>query len=347
MRACFLICATVLTTSDIECADVFILQFCRRVEELYGKTAFTPNLHLHMHLKECLLDYGPPHAFWCFSFERFNGILGSYHTNKRDIESQFMRKFLLQQAVQSLNIIQDSPLFNIIPSNNELAEVNLSILNFCFSSTMTLNVLEFHRKKIDTISNFANNGSIVPLPPLRMCILNADEVEQLTMLYSQLYPGKSIHHLPHSYQRCGRVTLYGHLIGSTLPGGNNHASSVIMAFWPTNGTTLLPTDHQKMSVGIVQYFVRHCVHFKCDHNSKIDVLEHVFAYIWKKVHPNHHFYGCSATVSENIYELPSMCSFLPVQRIACLAAHAVLTVKLGPMEENVFVSCPIPIRYYL
>ena len=43
----------------------------------------TPNMHLHGHLKECLLDDGPFHSFWCVSFERFNGVLSSFHTNNR------------------------------------------------------------------------------------------------------------------------------------------------------------------------------------------------------------------------------------------------------------------------
>ena len=47
----------------------------------------------HGHLKECVLDYGPVYSFWLFSFERLNGILGSYHTNSHDISLQLMRRF--------------------------------------------------------------------------------------------------------------------------------------------------------------------------------------------------------------------------------------------------------------
>ena len=71
-----------ISIRDIESLHMFVIQSCKRVEELYSQEAFTPNLHLHMHLKECSLDYGPPHALWCFSFERCNGMLGSYHTTK-------------------------------------------------------------------------------------------------------------------------------------------------------------------------------------------------------------------------------------------------------------------------
>ena len=71
-----------------------LLQFCQKFERLYGKSKVKPNMHLHGHLKECVLDYGPVYNFWCFSFERFNGILSSFKTNNRCIEIQLMRKLL-------------------------------------------------------------------------------------------------------------------------------------------------------------------------------------------------------------------------------------------------------------
>ena len=60
-----------------------------------------------MHLKQTFLDYGPPHATWCFAFERYNCILGSYHTNKREIEPQVMKKFSLNQAIQALEVDEE------------------------------------------------------------------------------------------------------------------------------------------------------------------------------------------------------------------------------------------------
>ena len=75
-----------------------------------------------------------------------------------------MKKFLLQQAVQSLNIKPDNPLYSIIPTNNKSTAV--TILNFCSSSAMTLEALHFHEKKLETISSFANNGNVNPVPPL-------------------------------------------------------------------------------------------------------------------------------------------------------------------------------------
>jgi len=52
-----------------------------------------------MHLRECLRDYGPASGFSCFSFERYNGILGSINTNPREIERTMMKTFAVQDRL--------------------------------------------------------------------------------------------------------------------------------------------------------------------------------------------------------------------------------------------------------
>ena len=83
--------------------------------------------------------------------------------------------------------------------------------------------------------------------------------------------------MPRHYQCFGRVGLGGSLIGSTLPGGNSSNSSVIMAYWAGSGNDLLAIDYTRMRVGVIQYFLLHCVHFQRD--SGTEKVEHVFAYV--------------------------------------------------------------------
>ena len=96
VTACKLLGKKTITRKDIEEGDHHLMTFLNQFVELYGSAAVTPNMHSHGHLKECLIDFGPFHGFWCFSFERYNGILGSYHTNNISIELQLMRRFLAQ-----------------------------------------------------------------------------------------------------------------------------------------------------------------------------------------------------------------------------------------------------------
>ena len=86
VKACHLLCYRIINHPHIFTADLLLLNFCKSFEQLYPDLC-TPNMHLHLYLKDCFMNYGPPHAFWCFAFERFNGILGSYSTNKNQLKN--------------------------------------------------------------------------------------------------------------------------------------------------------------------------------------------------------------------------------------------------------------------
>lgn len=61
------------------------------------------SMHLHNHLKDCLLDFGQIHVLWCFSFKRFNGANEYFHTNNRAVEIQFMRKIMTSKSCDSFH----------------------------------------------------------------------------------------------------------------------------------------------------------------------------------------------------------------------------------------------------
>ena len=93
VKACYLLCRRTLTVEQLQQADELLLQFCSKFVDLYGKESCIMNLHLQGHLSACVEDFGPLCSFWLFSYERMNGILGSYHTNNHSISVQLMQKF--------------------------------------------------------------------------------------------------------------------------------------------------------------------------------------------------------------------------------------------------------------
>lgn len=74
-KACCLLCHAHIRDADVQEADKLLLEFCEGFQNLYGKDECTLNMHMHCHLSDCIMDVGPLHSFWCFSFERYNGIL--------------------------------------------------------------------------------------------------------------------------------------------------------------------------------------------------------------------------------------------------------------------------------
>ena len=92
--ACRLLSSKILQSTDIQLADALLMQFCKRMEKMYGKEVITPNMHMHAHLCECIMDFGPSHSFWVFAFERYNGLMGKQPNNNRSIKVQLMQRFL-------------------------------------------------------------------------------------------------------------------------------------------------------------------------------------------------------------------------------------------------------------
>ena len=72
VHCCSLLCTYCISKRDIIAADLFLIQFCRKFEQLNGKSSCSFNMYLHWHLKQIFLDFGPPHASRCFAFECFN-----------------------------------------------------------------------------------------------------------------------------------------------------------------------------------------------------------------------------------------------------------------------------------
>jgi hypothetical protein len=79
VRACSILVCRIIDERDLEEAHQCLIAMIKIIEEIYGPEKISPNLHLCLHIFECALDYGPLHSFWCFSFERMNGLLGKYN----------------------------------------------------------------------------------------------------------------------------------------------------------------------------------------------------------------------------------------------------------------------------
>jgi hypothetical protein len=85
VRACNILICRIISKSGLNEAHNCLLSMVKLVESSYGAEKITPNMHLCLHICECALDYGPLYSFWCYSFERMNGLLGKqfiflYHT---------------------------------------------------------------------------------------------------------------------------------------------------------------------------------------------------------------------------------------------------------------------------
>jgi hypothetical protein len=78
VKICQILVCRIIRRDSLNEAHERLIKVIKLIEQKYGAGKITPNLHLSLHLHECAYDYGPLYVFWCFSFERMNGVLGKF-----------------------------------------------------------------------------------------------------------------------------------------------------------------------------------------------------------------------------------------------------------------------------
>ena len=166
-------------------------------------------MHLHCHLFECITDYGPLHSFWCFAFERYNGILGSMPNNKRCIESQLMKRFLNESQLLSCSIPDDEfsqQLAPLLPKTKHTG----SIADTMLATTVQARGDSLQKWKLDSL------GSCIDLPKFSSrCVLDSRQQECIINLYSYIYSVSITEiYIAHTCSSYSSVTLGGKFFGT-------------------------------------------------------------------------------------------------------------------------------------
>ena len=254
VKAVRIMCCRQITLQEIDRADTLLLDFCAKFEQLYGKENYTINLHLHGHLKECILDFGPVYSFWLFAFERLNGILGSYHTNCHDISLQLMRRFMSS----SVHGIHNWP--------HEYREsfVPLVAHHHYQKGSLQSTSLEKALKQYQT-------ETINPLPPIREVAWEPHQKHALCEFISSLIEHDEFSLLG-LYQKCPALMVGGFVIGSNT---SRHVTKAhVMASHPkfSNQIHLAEIMHfAKLDILQCQSVISvwtACVQFYDEHNCK-------------------------------------------------------------------------------
>ena len=231
--ACRHLCKPCITKTDLLIADQKLLDFCRKVESLYGKSVITPNMHLHLHIRECVENYGSVYGFWLFSFERYNGLLGSFHTNNREIEVQLMRRFLTMSALDDVQYsmpvdFQESfePLCDATRQTNQLCEGTVE-------PSVSLSWTKAMSGPLPPSCNVWTDFTMVKLPTrYRLCSFDIDETAQLRSTYSLLYPANdlSTSYLNSTYKKYPSLCVGEERLSSAMD-NRLYKHARIMASW--------------------------------------------------------------------------------------------------------------------
>jgi len=335
--ACKYLGKKIVTIEDIESGDKYLIAFLKKFEELYGTSAVTPNMHLHGHLKDCLLDYGPFHGFWCFSFERYNGVLGKYNTNNRSIEIQLMRKFLANNKSSALEMpdMYKEDFINFFEAKESTGSLKATsdpvFSHYALSrhKHMALNEL--------SLVEWSDLDLVEPLPPIHDHVLDDDDVRYLKVVYGCLLgiEDPSRLDIPFTVGRYSSVKiasiLYGSLSSRTI------RNAYVLAKWAGKSGRI--EDDVKRPGEVIHYF-RHRVRVAAQDISMPHQTHtfHIARVNWFAKHPNRKSLGDPLQIWCTSYDSFGPACFLPVQRIS----SRIISTEGKYKEEKVMVVVSAP-----
>lgn len=224
VQAVKLISGRILSLEELTKADALLVKFCQTFQELYKDKDCTPNMHMHLHLIESLTDYGPAHAFWLYAFERYNGILGSYHTNNMKVECQMMRRFLENQLT-SINMksseLMDIEFGKVLPKYCSLSEEVRS--SSCDVNAVKLLTAASGPINIDPEIHQAFYSMVKSIGPFKEHVLTASEIQHIDEVAQDTY-GSGVMLKSKFSLKFRKLMIGDDLVGSALPNSSVNSS---------------------------------------------------------------------------------------------------------------------------
>ena len=336
--ACSLLCRPFLHKTELQKADELLLTFCKKFEVLFGKNNVTPNMHLHAHLRQCVEDFGPVFSFWCFSFERYNGILESFQKNWQAPESQLMEKFVLMQTLNGTNVSSSCPpqlmkCVNSVKRNYSLLEDSKRIFD-----SQTLYSYENNLVSLPSKVNAIKLQYHVIIPPLRENFFHESLRMSLQIMYCKLYSaeGLTVRYVPLRYEEFSQLEVFGQLYTSLK--SRSCRSPAVMAIWPSiDGNIVSTTVSRDVRVGLIEYFVLHLPIIDGVSNQP-----HILAKVkWYQDHPCKSWFKNSILVATTLFDADGAAAFIPVSRIMSRCATIRQTVVFDYGEDTVNVCIPL------
>ena len=344
--SCSIFCQPIVSTSRIDQGHTLLVEFCKLFETLYGPECCTPNMHMACHLKDCMLDFGPFSSFWCFPFERYNGILEGISKSWVLPEKQIFQKFFAMQKVKLLGFSksnEDDFLAIVYEQIQSKPKEDYSSVG----QTQAQDVIIMQQ-----IKNFTCNVSIIDaekkgyqclVPPYKEKYFRDSELSYLHEMYNSLYPGRDIAKLSRFYKEYKKCIINCEEYNSSH--SRSQRSTAIAAKWP-NVLGIDTRGEAPLRIGNVVSFIEHDVDIAVSSicNTPTITKNHILVHVqWYGDHPHRDYLHSTTVLCSTVHE--SCACFMPISRLMCRCAisspHS-LTFDYG--VDHVLVAVPL-IKY--
>ena len=210
-------------------------------------------------------DYGPCYGYWLFSFKRYNGLLGRYHTNHLSVEMQLMRRFSEDMNVTSL--------LNTDILDSEHGSVFTKFLSFKTRISGTSSETLFGQVKHCLSGNHEHINAHISLPlanvmpsleytcncqinllsPYKIQKFDNTHLNYLTTAYKTFLPDVNTFDIPHLYRKHTLAQWWPQQIGYVRCSIDNDKQVVICAYW-IGSDGQITCDCDNLCAGEIKYF---------------------------------------------------------------------------------------------
>ena len=249
----------------------------KRFAAAYGKWDISINYHMALHICDIISDYGPPHGYWCYAYERMNGYLSEIPNNGRNIESQIMVKLLQQLCFSSCELPNISAktstaLKPILATDVEMDADNYAVYQYKLYTSPVLDRFEYQcsidRGEVD-------HWPIEFLHPSKSRVKVDKEVyKSIEDFCKKVYNTDGNVYANPMIDKFGRCAVNGQTYSSDF--NSTDRGSVVKALF-----VLKDSNELQPYFGIIRFFFKLCVTLTYDtsNGKKNEVFENSLAYV--------------------------------------------------------------------
>ncbi|GBC21594.2 hypothetical protein GLOIN_2v1775288 [Rhizophagus irregularis DAOM 181602=DAOM 197198] len=321
VRVCSILVNRILESNLVDEAHRSLIEIVKLIENHHGRDKITPNLHLSLHLRDCSSDYGPLYAFWCFSFERMNGILGSLPNSNRKIESELMRRLMFDKQIENI-ISSGIEVKGLELLNSQRTIGSLSVTDEFSSDEMHRFWLNSQNIKDSQISGKEGFPGEFLKPVSHNILLSSEMLNLMVEYYNTTYESFGFRRplvegldndiiIRVKINQFGRCRIGSEVFGSSLSLRHVKSSYVLAKFI---------TDDEDVDTypGQIQYYFTHVVDFPDG------PVEHFLAYVrWYK-HANstniRYYFSSDEICNVELWNT----EFYPISRDCIIPVHHIL-----------------------
>jgi hypothetical protein len=262
---------------------------------VYGKWSMSVNYHMSLHLPSMIMDMGPPHVFWCFGYERMNGILAGAPKSNRSVALEVANRFVRDTTIATSNI----PHINVPYSLREFVTQEDDDDDNCYPYPQTFFLLTLLNGSPERESRFEiqqdlDRGLVKCWPicfkhPSRLNTkCDANLLSEMQYFFEDLVYGVDLDYIDPRICKFGRCEVNGQKFSSDF--NSTDRGSVVKVMFVDGGGELSPY------FGIVKFYFTANIVVK-----KERIVNHLTYVTWLKpkwstAHPLSHLYAVGKEV---------------------------------------------------